>query len=176
MRGYNGGAWNGSGIVSSTAAGDAAHAVGYALASEVLGSGGGTFLGRQVDGTAVVARYTLAGDTNPDGRVDFVDLVALAQNYNTTNGSATWHGGDLTYDGNVDFTDLVKLAQITTACCRRARARRRFRRDLRRTGMRRWSSRACPNRRPRHCCSLFCCPWPDVGTILAHHPDGEAFL
>jgi hypothetical protein len=61
MRGYNGRAWNGSGIVSSTAAGDAAHAVGYALASAGVGR--------------------RSGDFDLDGKVGFTDLVKLAQNY-----------------------------------------------------------------------------------------------
>ncbi len=51
-----------------------------------------------------------AGDANRDDKVDFNDLVALAQNYNTTGGK-TWAQGDFTFDGNVDFNDLVILAQ-----------------------------------------------------------------
>ena len=59
---------------------------------------------------------TLPGDANVDGRVDFTDLVALAQNYgsdfvaNPTTDS-WWTHGDFTYDGKVDFNDLVLLAQ-----------------------------------------------------------------
>jgi hypothetical protein len=49
------------------------------------------------------------GDANLDGTVDFNDLVALAQNYNTS--GKTWFHGDFTYDGTVDFNDLVQLAQ-----------------------------------------------------------------
>jgi probable HAF family extracellular repeat protein len=55
-------------------------------------------------------RPLLAGDANADGSVDFNDLVALAQNYNTS-GSLDWEHGDFTGDGNVDFNDLVALAQ-----------------------------------------------------------------
>jgi hypothetical protein len=49
------------------------------------------------------------GDANLDGVVDFNDLVALAQSYNTS--GKTWFHGDFTYDGTVDFNDLVQLAQ-----------------------------------------------------------------
>jgi CSLREA domain-containing protein len=52
----------------------------------------------------------LPGDANHDNKVDFNDLVALAQNYNMTGGK-TWEQGDFTGDGNVDFNDLVLLAQ-----------------------------------------------------------------
>ncbi|HEY7116210.1 MAG TPA: peptidylprolyl isomerase [Tepidisphaeraceae bacterium] len=54
--------------------------------------------------------FVLAGDANHDRHVDFNDLVALAQNYNTTDGR-TFDQGDFNYDGNVDFNDLVILAQ-----------------------------------------------------------------
>jgi uncharacterized lipoprotein YddW (UPF0748 family) len=90
-------------IVSSAAVGGMG--IGYGE------SAGGTFLGQTVDSSAVVARLTLRGDTGLDGVVDFNDLVALAQHYNTADGSAVWAEGDFTYDGNVDFADLVALAQ-----------------------------------------------------------------
>jgi len=38
-------------------------------------------------------------------------LVAVAQHYGNTSGSATWSMGDLNYDGNVGFADLVAVAQ-----------------------------------------------------------------
>jgi hypothetical protein len=53
--------------------------------------------------------FALAGDANHDRAVDFNDLVALAQNYNTS--GKTFAQGDSNYDGNVDFNDLVLLAQ-----------------------------------------------------------------
>src|SRR6185436_13563520 len=59
---------------------------------------------------AVLIRYVLKGDANLNGTVDFADLVALAQNYNSS-GEVPWNRGDFTYDGNVDFADLVALAQ-----------------------------------------------------------------
>jgi fibronectin type 3 domain-containing protein len=51
----------------------------------------------------------IAGDANDDRSVNFNDLVALAQNYNTT--GKTFAQGDFTGDGSVDFNDLVVLAQ-----------------------------------------------------------------
>jgi len=51
------------------------------------------------------------GDANADGRIDFTDLVALAQNYNISDGRRRWAQGDFNFDGNVDFNDLVILAQ-----------------------------------------------------------------
>jgi hypothetical protein len=53
--------------------------------------------------------FFLGGDANHDASVDFNDLVALAQHYNTPAVSPAL--GDFNYDGNVDFNDLVILAQ-----------------------------------------------------------------
>jgi autotransporter-associated beta strand protein len=106
------GKWDGNGILSSSIT--SGNAIGYALASEVTSATGGSFMETSVDGSAVVARYTLAGDATLDGSVDFNDLVKLAQNYNTTVSAGSeswWNHGDFTYDGITDFNDLVKLAQ-----------------------------------------------------------------
>lgn len=50
------------------------------------------------------------GDSNFDNKVDFSDLLALAQHYGQTDG-AKWSTGDFNLDGKVDFTDLLDLAQ-----------------------------------------------------------------
>jgi hypothetical protein len=92
--GYAGGAWNGPGINSSDAATHPGYGLGYADAN----------------GLATIL-YTRAGDATLDKAVDFNDLVALAQHYNSTSGNETWSTGDYNYDGNVDFNDLVLLAQ-----------------------------------------------------------------
>lgn len=115
IAGYNNGNWQGNGITSSDAIADPTHrAVGYAQASDLLhisGAQTGTFLGQTVDASSILVRGTLRGDSNLDGAVGFVDLVAVAQHYGISDGSATWLTGDFTYDGNVDFADLVAVAQ-----------------------------------------------------------------
>jgi autotransporter-associated beta strand protein len=61
----------------------------------------------------VLVKKTLLGDANLDNSVDFLDLAALAQNYNTTvSGNPDWWArGDFNYDGSVDFLDLAAMAQ-----------------------------------------------------------------
>jgi hypothetical protein len=109
------GDWKGTtGITSANAAASSLGAVGYALATDALGFANGTtdtFLGTTVDKNTVLARYTLSGDVNLDGAVDFLDLAKLAQSYNVTDGTRRWSTGDFNYDGNTDFLDLAKLAQ-----------------------------------------------------------------
>jgi autotransporter-associated beta strand protein len=51
------------------------------------------------------------GDATLDGKVDFQDLVRLAQNYADTATGRTWSIGDFTGDGKTQFSDLVVLAQ-----------------------------------------------------------------
>jgi hypothetical protein len=104
------GAWTGNGLSSSAAASsNGTGALGYAEASAVLGASGGTFQGQSVDGTAVLVRYTLAGDASLGGTVGFEDLLALAKHYNAAN--AQWGDGDFNYDGVVNFSDLLLLAK-----------------------------------------------------------------
>jgi hypothetical protein len=50
------------------------------------------------------------GDANGDDKTDFLDLAALAQNYNAGGGKG-FANGDFNFDGMVDFLDLAMLAQ-----------------------------------------------------------------
>lgn len=56
------------------------------------------------------AAQMIPGDANLDGKVDFSDLLILAQNYGLSAG-AVWGNGDFNSDGGVGFDDLLILAQ-----------------------------------------------------------------
>jgi autotransporter-associated beta strand protein len=88
------------------------------------GGRGGTF--RAVNGVQLSATKSLAvtynaqgvlvtaahpGDASLDDKVDFQDLVRLAQNYEDVTTIKTWSIGDFTGDGKTQFADLVVLAQ-----------------------------------------------------------------
>ena len=105
--GRNGGLWNGTGIISSTAASDATHktAIGSAEASAL---GIGSFLGQSVDSTTVLLRYTLNGDANLDGTVNALDFNRLATNFGASNRG--WADGNFDYAGTVNTTDFNLLA------------------------------------------------------------------
>jgi hypothetical protein len=111
--GNHGGDWTGNGITSSSAAVNTLTALGYAESADVLTftAGAASFQGQSADASSVLVRYTLAGDANLDGVVDFLDLARLAQSYNVTDGARQWPQGDFNYDGNTDFLDLARLAQ-----------------------------------------------------------------
>ena len=60
----------------------------------------------------ILVRNTLLGDSNLDGTVNFNDLLALAQNYNTANpANREWYHGNFNYDNAVNFDDLLVTAQ-----------------------------------------------------------------
>jgi hypothetical protein len=61
-----------------------------------------------VDGTSVIFRNVLKGDTDLDLAVGFPDLLTLAQNYNSAGG---WASGDFDGDEVIGFSDLLSLAQ-----------------------------------------------------------------
>ena len=106
LSGHNAGAWNGNGILTSAATANTG--LGFARAQDVA-LVGGIFGGLTVNAGDVLIAYTLYGDADLNGGVDFNDLARLAQNYNTS--SKSWHQGDFTYDSIVDFNDLAKMAQ-----------------------------------------------------------------
>ena len=105
--GYNAGAWDGKGIMTSETE-PAGRSIGVARAQDI-GLAGGEFGGVPVAAGDVLVAFTLAGDADLDGTVDFDDLARLAQSYNTTD--KFWFQGDFTYDGDVDFDDLALMAQ-----------------------------------------------------------------
>jgi hypothetical protein len=102
------GAWQGPGIGSSLASAANGFGVGYAEASDL---GLVSFLGLPVDASSVLIRFTLVGDVNLSGGVDFSDLLSLAQNYSDTGTGRVWSQGDFTYNGLTNFDDLLGLAQ-----------------------------------------------------------------
>lgn len=77
-------------------------------ADPALGGGGtSTLLGNGIGDARW--RYLLPGDANGDGKVDFKDLVIVAQHYNAE--GQDYPTGDFDSDGKVAFSDLVVLAQ-----------------------------------------------------------------
>ena len=104
--GYAGGAWNGQGINSSTAAGlpSGTRAVGSGVAGDQSIPPG---LGEPVSPTDVLIRYTRAGDANLDGTTGIADFSRLAANFNQP---GVWSTGDFNYDGNTNIADFSLLA------------------------------------------------------------------
>ncbi|MGA2442324.1 MAG: PEP-CTERM sorting domain-containing protein, partial [Tepidisphaeraceae bacterium] len=101
--GYNGGGWNGPGIISSAAqikTNGLSYGVGYADGKDGKVSG-------LVSGQIEVA-YTLLGDANLDGLVNAADFTILAANFNQP--VTGWDQGDFNYDGLVNAADFTDLA------------------------------------------------------------------
>ena len=96
IAGRNGGGWNGSSGVASTAASVSAgsRAIGYQIGS---------------DGSATIM-FTAVGDLNLDGQVDVFDLLAMdsGRRFGSTD-TADWSQGDLDYDGRATIFDLLSI-------------------------------------------------------------------
>jgi hypothetical protein len=108
--GYNGSAWNGHGIVSSVAAATNTRALGSAESSEIFATFPASFAGRDVDGTAVLVRYTFYGDADLNGLVNFDDYARTDLGFSTSR--TGWTNGDFNYDNVINFDDyaLIDLA------------------------------------------------------------------
>jgi hypothetical protein len=98
------GSWNGNGIASSAAAGDASKALGVA---DNVTLNKTSFSGQTVDPTSVLVKFTYLGDSDLNGQVDVNDLGSLASSWQSAGG---WVNGDFDYSGSVDVGDLGLLA------------------------------------------------------------------
>jgi hypothetical protein len=90
-----------------TSVGGATHRLGWAdnSAWELPSLAGHTF--PPGDYTQLLVKYTFNGDANLDGRVDMMDVGALATHWHS---SAVWIDGDFDYNSVVDVNDLGLLA------------------------------------------------------------------
>jgi fibronectin type 3 domain-containing protein len=100
-QGYNGGLWNGSGIISSSAAINATYGVGYTDLAYPVNPG-------DPPSDEVKMMYTLLGDANLDGVVNGVDFGIVAADFNK--GVTGWDQGDFNYDGVVNGIDFGYIA------------------------------------------------------------------
>jgi len=98
--------WQGNGITSSTAAANAARAVGVLLNSS-HGTTYETFAGEGVNENSVLVAYTVVGDLNLDRAVSISDFITLASHFGSAGG---WGEGDVNYDGQVTISDFIDVA------------------------------------------------------------------
>ncbi|MGA2442436.1 MAG: autotransporter-associated beta strand repeat-containing protein [Tepidisphaeraceae bacterium] len=101
--GYNGGAWNGPGMISTAAltpTNGLVYGVGYADGADGVVSG--------LSSGQIEVKYTLLGDANLDGLVNAADFTILAANFNQP--VTGWDQGDFNYDGLVNAADFTDLA------------------------------------------------------------------
>jgi hypothetical protein len=104
--GYNGGAWNGAGIDSSSVAAENSsqtaldYGVGYADGADGIATG--------VSSGQIEIMATLDGDAKLEGEVTFGDYQVMAEFFGSPGG---WDKGNFTYAQLVHFADFELLAQ-----------------------------------------------------------------
>ncbi len=114
---FNSGRWNGSGVISSSAAaGDTSHLTALGVISNDDGSGNplygsgtalGLFGGLNPAVDAVLVKYTYYGDANLDGKVDGSDYSRIDNGYE--NQLTGWYNGDFNYDGVINGSDYTLI-------------------------------------------------------------------
>jgi hypothetical protein len=72
------------------------------------GSATATFSGETVDATAVLVKYTYAGDANLDGQITGDDYSAIDFNV-LVPGSSGYFNGDFNYDGLITGDDYSAI-------------------------------------------------------------------
>lgn len=100
--GRNGGAWNGSGITSSTVRADTSDLSIAVLDNALLGYT--SFQGQAVDANSVLVVPALLGDADVSGKVDLNDLNTVLNNLGSTTGA--WNRGNFDGAATIDLNDL----------------------------------------------------------------------
>jgi predicted outer membrane repeat protein len=113
--GFHAGRWNGTGILSSTAAGTNDMALGIALNSGgATGTSFTTFAGQSVTSTDVLIRFTYFGDAELTGSVTAADYIQVdnAYDFNSADPATPltgWFNGDFNYDGFINGDDYTLI-------------------------------------------------------------------
>ncbi|HYO08237.1 MAG TPA: autotransporter-associated beta strand repeat-containing protein [Tepidisphaeraceae bacterium] len=108
--GYAGGAWTGTGIVTSHAdAAPAAHLTSLAVASaSELNRVGQTFGGQVLAAGDMIVLYTYGGDANLDRKLNGDDYFQI-DSYVNAPGASGWTKGDFDYNGKINGDDYFIL-------------------------------------------------------------------
>jgi hypothetical protein len=104
--GRAGGAWNGDGIITTSASGNLT-TLGVATASQAKGISFtqiGVWSGQTVTGSDALVMYTYGGDATLDGKINVDDYGRIDSNVTLPNASG-WYNGDFNYDGKVNVDD-----------------------------------------------------------------------
>jgi hypothetical protein len=99
--GFNGGNWNGTGIISSPASQNHNYAVGYADSADPGNPA-------NLPAGEIEIKYTLLGDANLDGSVNGADFSIVASHFGK--GVTAWDEGNFNYSAAVNGSDFSAMA------------------------------------------------------------------
>src|SRR5207248_10647730 len=104
---YNGGTWNGNGIVTSMSSAISPNVLTQLVAVSALDAGyaGGTFGGLSVASGDALVMYTWGGDANLDGTLNGDDYFQIDSHFNQDGIVFGYYNGDFNYDGAINGDD-----------------------------------------------------------------------
>ena len=108
--GRGSGSWTGTGINASSAGSIGRFALGASSASTILGISGsqtGTWEGQTVSAGAVLVKFTYAGDTTLDGKINGDDYFRIDSGFSSL--GTGYASGDLDYSGKIDADDYFLI-------------------------------------------------------------------
>jgi autotransporter-associated beta strand protein len=116
--GYNGGGWNGGGIVTSMSSAIAPNVLTALAASRAddAGYAGSTFGGVSVSASNALVMYTWGGDANLDGTLNGDDYFQIDSHIGSAGSAFGYFNGDFNYDGDINGDDYFIIdSNIGTA-------------------------------------------------------------
>jgi hypothetical protein len=108
QRGFDNGAWDGAGMVTSMSAAKTFLTTLAVATADETGFAGGTWGGQAVTSGDVLVMYTYLGDANLSGAID-ADDYALIDLYSQIAGSSSYNHGDFNYDGSINADDYALI-------------------------------------------------------------------
>ena len=107
--GRNGGAWNGSGIITSSAS-PTSNLMTLGVAKigdikQIADTDTTTVAGQTVHGSDTLVMYTYGGDANLDGKINIDDYGRIDGNVGQSGTVFGWYNGDFNYDGKINIDD-----------------------------------------------------------------------
>jgi prepilin-type processing-associated H-X9-DG protein len=110
--GYASGDWSGTGLATSAAALGDNGSIGYASSRDLMLN---RFAGRRVDATAILVKYTYAGDANLDGKINIDDYGRIDAHVGQSGLVFGWYNGDFNFNGKINIDDYGIIDSVIGA-------------------------------------------------------------
>jgi hypothetical protein len=116
--GRNGGAWNGSGIITTASAAINSNYTTLAIARAAdirpaTSTATALWAGQTITGTDTLIMYTYGGDATLDGQINIDDYIRI--DTGIASHLTGWSNGDFNYDGKINIDDYTQFIDSNIA-------------------------------------------------------------